>query len=117
MNEEEQRESRERMEQIREHLKAIPREERIAKYAGELRTYSAYLDWDATDRLKELKPPAFILYGTEDSVFPQKGSRDMCRLIPNVEFKAFEGAEHGVAKFPESIDLILSFIKPHAPVA
>jgi len=117
MNEEEQRESRERMEQIREHLKAIPREERIAKYAGELRNYSAYLDWDATDQLKELKPPAFILYGTEDSVFPQKGSRDMCRLIPNVEFKAFEGAEHGVVKFPESIDLILSFIKRHTPVA
>jgi pimeloyl-ACP methyl ester carboxylesterase len=74
------------------------------------------VDWDATDRLKDVKAPALILYGTEDSVFPAQGSLDMCRLIPAVEQRAFEGAEHGVAQLPESIELILSFVKRHSPV-
>ena len=42
------------MERVRSHLREIPREERIARYAGELRNYSAYVDWDATPRLKDM---------------------------------------------------------------
>ena len=81
---------------------------RIAKYAGELRNYSAYVDWDAIPRLKEMKPPTLVVFGTEDNVFPQQGSLAMTQLFPNVEYKAFEGAGHGVTDmFPEAIDLIL----------
>jgi pimeloyl-ACP methyl ester carboxylesterase len=103
----------ETMERIREMLRQTPREERIAKYAGELRTYSAYVDWDATPRLRNMKPPTLVLYGTEDSVFPAPGSRDMARLIPDVHVKAFEGAEHGVTRFPEALDIIFSFLQQH----
>ena len=73
------------------------------------------MDWDATPKLKEMKPPTLVLYGTEDSVFPAPGSRAMTELIPNVEYKVFEGAEHGVTQFPETIELILSFLKRHTP--
>ena len=114
-NEEEKRQREEAMERVRALLKETPREERIAKYAGELRVYSAYVDWDATPKLKEMKPPTLVLYGTEDSVFPAPGSRAMTELIPNVEYKVFEGAEHGVTQFPETIELILSFLKRHTP--
>ena len=114
-SEEEQRAIEERMEQIREYLKGVSREERVAKYASELRTYSAYVDWEATPRLKEMKPPTLVLYGTNDSVFPQQGSRSMIELIPNVEHKAFQGADHGVTQFPEAIDLIFSFLQRHTP--
>jgi len=98
-------------ERIRAQLKAIPREERIAKYAGELRNYSAYVDWDVTSRLKDIKPPTLILYGTADSIFPAHGSETMTRLIPNVEYTAFQGADHGVAQLPEAADIILSFLQ------
>ena len=114
-NEEERRAREEAMERVRALLKATPREERIAKYAGELHVYSAYVDWDATPLLTEMKPPALVLYGTEDSVFPAPGSRSMTELIPNVEYKVFEGAEHGVTQVPEAIELILSFMKRHTP--
>jgi pimeloyl-ACP methyl ester carboxylesterase len=103
------------MERVRSHLREITREERMAKYAGELRNYSAYVDWDATPRLKDIRPPTLVMYGTGDSTFPPQGSRTMIQLVPNVEHKAFEGAEHGVARFPEAIELILSFLQRHTP--
>jgi len=104
------------LEQARAQLRAIPREERMAKYAGELHNYSAYVDWDATPQLRELKPPTLIIYGTEDSIFPAEGSQTMTQLIPNVEHLAFEGAGHGVTlAYPEAIDAILSFLLRHTP--
>ena len=112
---EEQRSAEEAMERIRAQLRSIPREQRIAKYAGELRNYSAYVDWDATPQLEDVKPPTLVLYGTEDSVFPAPGSRTMVELIPNVEHRVFQGAEHGVTRFPEAIELILSFLQRHTP--
>lgn len=113
VSEEEQKQREAVMEQTRAQLRAIPRDERIAKYAGELRNYSAYLDWDAILQLKDIKPPTLVLYGTEDSVFSPQGSLDMTRLIPNVEYKAFQGAEHGVTRFPEALELALSFLQRH----
>jgi len=110
---EEQKQREATMERTRAQLRTIPREERIAKYAGELRNYSAYVDWDATLQLKDMKVPTLVLYGTEDSVFPPQGSIDMIRLIPNVEYKAFQGAEHGVTIFPEAIELALAFLQRH----
>lgn len=104
------------LERARAQLREIAREERIAKYAGELRNYSAYVDWDATPRLHELKPPTLVVYGTEDSIFPAEGSRTMTQRIPNVEHKAFEGAGHGVTlAYPEATAVILSFLLRHTP--
>lgn len=114
-SEEESRAREEAMERTREQLRKISREERIAKYAGELCNYSAYVDWDAVPRLKDMKPPTLVLYGTEDSVFPAQGSRAMVELIPNLEYKTFDGAEHGVTQFAEAIELILSFLQRHTP--
>ena len=114
-SEEEQRQREAAMERTRAQLRAIPRDERIAKYAGELHNYSAYVDWDATSQLKDIQTPTLVLYGTADSVFPPQGSVDMTRLIPNVEYKAFQGAEHGVTGFPEAIEMALSFLQRHTP--
>ena len=73
------------------------------------------MDWDITPRLKDIKPPTLILYGTADSIFPSHGSETMTRLIPNVEYKAFQGADHGVAQLPEATEIILSFLQKHTP--
>ena len=117
MSEEEQQANQASLERIRAALKQVPREERIARYAGELRNYAAYVDWDATPRLSEVKPPTLVLYGTNDSVFPEVGSRAMVATIPGVEHRAFEGAEHGVTRFPEALDTILDFLQRHTPPA
>jgi pimeloyl-ACP methyl ester carboxylesterase len=111
--EEEEKRREAAMERTKAQLRAISRDERIAKYAGELRNYSAYLDWDATPQLKDIKIPTLVLYGTEDSVFPPQGSLTMIRLIPNVEYRAFQGAEHRVTRLPEVIEPALSFLRRH----
>lgn len=98
---------------IRAQLAKIPREERIAKYAGELRTYSAYLDWDGSSRFDELSMPVLILYGTGDSVFPNVPWDGLVQGHANVTYHAFEGAEHGLAG-PEVLAEIKAFLKAHA---
>jgi pimeloyl-ACP methyl ester carboxylesterase len=115
MSEEEQQANQASLERIRAALKQVPREERIARYAGELRNYAAYVDWDASPLLSEMKPPTLVLYGTKDSVFPEVGSRTMIATVPGAEPRAFEGAEHGVTRFPEALDTILDFLQRHTP--
>ena len=77
----------------------------------ELRNYSDYVDWDATPRLRDMKPSTLVLYGTEDSVFPEQGSRTMVQLVSKVEYQAFQRAEHGVTQLPEAIELVSSFLQ------
>ena len=98
--------------QIRAELAKIPREERMAKYAGELRTYSAYVDWDATKRFSELEMPLLIVYGTADSVFPNVDWPALAQARPNVRYLAIDGAEHGAAtQRPEIQTEILTFLR------
>ena len=104
--------------QIRAQLAAIPREERMAKYAGELRTYSAYLDWDASPRFAELGLPLLIVHGTADSVFPGAVWERLAKDRPNVRYRPVPGAEHGVASQPpEVLSEILDFLLRHTPQA
>ena len=99
---------------IRAQLAKIPREERIAKYAGELRIYSAYVDWDGSTRFSELEMPVLVLYGTEDSVFPQAPWGELSEERSNVTYHPFEGAEHGVlGTNPAVLDEIHGFLVAH----
>jgi pimeloyl-ACP methyl ester carboxylesterase len=113
----EEQEARDRRrEAIQAQLATVPREERVAKYASELRTYSAYVDWDASRRLGELAMPVLVVYGTGDTVFPDVGWERLVAGHPNIEYRAFDGAEHGVASaLPEALDLILGFLQQHTP--
>lgn len=112
----EEQEARDRnRDAIRAQLAAIPREERIAKYAGELRTYSAYVDWDATDRFAGLRVPALVVYGTGDTVFPDAGWDRLCEDMPNVTYFELEGAEHGSAiSSDRMLNEIRAFFADHA---
>ena len=116
-SEEEQRQRDERQAAIRAQLSQIPREERIAKYAGELRTYAAYAGSDDASRFGELQMPVLILYGTGDTVFPNAGWDALAAGKPNVTYHAFTGAEHGVTgEFSEAVDELLDFTRRHTPV-
>jgi len=102
---------------IQQALAQFTREDRVHYYKGELLNYSAYLE-DLTDRLHEMKPPVLVLHGDQDSVYPVKAAEDMGKMIPNVEYKIYQGAEHGVTGlFPESLDLIVDFLKKNTPLA
>jgi pimeloyl-ACP methyl ester carboxylesterase len=102
---------------IQAQLAQVPREERIAKYGSELRTYEAHLDFDVSQRLGEIKAPVLLIYGTGDTVYPQVPWAELVRDLPNYTYMPIEGAEHGVAgEHPEIYDRILEFCKAHTPV-
>jgi len=101
---------------IRAQLANIPREERIAKYAGELRTYSAYVDWDGTDKFSQLSMPVLVLYGAEDRVFPEAGWDKLCAELTNVVYRVYPGVGHGLTtRAPQSIEEIHAFLKVNSP--
>lgn len=102
---------------IQAQLAQVPREERIAKYGSELRTYEAYADWDATAWLGNIKAPVLVIYGTGDTVFPNAGWDKLVADKPNFTYLPFEGAEHGVAgEHPEVLDKIIEFCRAQTPV-
>lgn len=117
-NAEEERSRDSRRAAIQAQLAAVPREERIAKYASELRTYSAYAGWDGSARLSELKMPVLIVYGTGDTVFSDVGWDRLTAGLPNFEYRPFAGTEHGAASArPEGLTVILEFLRKHVPSA
>ena len=89
---------------------------KIAKYAGELRTYRAYLDWDGSEPFRQLSMPAMVLYGTEDRVFPDAGWEQLCAGKHEVTYRAYPGVGHGLtARAPHAIDEIHAFLLANSP--
>lgn len=106
----------ERRAAIQAQLAQVPRAERIAKYAGELRTYAAYVAFDATDRFAELNMPLLIHYGTGDTVFPAAGWEILAAGRRNVLYRAYDGVEHGaVLSQPGAVDEVLEFLRANTP--
>lgn len=98
-------------ERIQAEMAAIPREERIAKYGAELRTYSAYADFDVSNSFRSLAMPTLVIWGTGETLFPNAGWDKLTATMPNVEYLPVAGADHGVTEtHPETLDAIESFL-------
>jgi pimeloyl-ACP methyl ester carboxylesterase len=97
--------------QIQRQLQAIPRSERVERYAAELRTYAAYLDFDVTARFRQLTMPTLVVYGTRDSIFPDVEWEAITRPMPNVTYVPIEGAEHGLLDKPGVLATIGGFVR------
>ncbi len=112
---EEEQGRKERADAIRAQLATVPREERIAKYAAELRTYEAYAGFDASERMAELQMPVLIVYGTGDTVFPNAGWAELAASRENLTYLPVEGAEHGQATTAETIERIRAYLVANTP--
>jgi len=114
--EEEQRARDARRAAIQAQLAQVPKEERVSKYGAELRTYAAHLDFDASKRIRDLKMPVLVVYGTGDTVYPDVPWAELTAGMPNVEVRLFAGQEHGAASnTPEGEAAILDFLVRHTP--
>ena len=82
----------------------------MAKYASELRTYSAYLDYDASERFAGVRAPTLVLWGTADAVFDRPGWDALLKDRPTVRYRPVEGAGHGRAVNRETLEEILAFL-------
>ncbi len=100
-----------RLEDLRKQVRAIPRSERIERYAAELRTYAAYVDFDITSCLGELTMPTLIIYGTRDSIFPDAEWSQLTRSMVNVTYVPIAGAEHGILEKEGVLRTIAEFLE------
>ncbi len=111
--EEEQRKARRA--RIQAQLAQVPPEERIAKYAGELRNYSAYADMDLTERFFEIAAPTLVVQGTADSVFPNVPWAAYVARKGKAELMELPGGEHGSVPADDAcLARILGFALAHA---
>lgn len=108
---EEQATRDERLEGLRKQLQAIPRAERVERYAAELRTYAAYVDFDITPRFRELSMPTLIIYGTRDSIFPDVEWAELTHAMANVTYVPVEGAEHGLLERDGVLETVAEFLR------
>jgi pimeloyl-ACP methyl ester carboxylesterase len=97
-------------EALSQALSALSREERVAGYARELRTYAAYLDFDIAGRLAQITAPALVLYGTADTIFPAVDWAALIEPMPDARYVPLEGEEHGAAMEPRALAEIERFL-------
>src|SRR3989338_4229217 len=72
-----------------------------------------YQGYDAYAAAQTILIPTLILHGTQDQIVPFSQSQKLSTLIPNVTFRAVEGADHSYTqedKFQQMVQLIADFI-------
>lgn len=105
-----------RREALAAQLEGIPREERVTKYAGELRTYSAFVDWSARERFRQLTMPVLIPYSLDDTQVPNARWDELTAGMPNVTYLPVRGVDHGgTMTVPGVKDRMLAFLVEHTP--
>jgi pimeloyl-ACP methyl ester carboxylesterase len=97
-------------EEMRRRLASLSHSERVAGYAGELRTQKAYLGFDFSDRLAELSMPVLAIYGGRDQVFPDVEWKAYESSMPNLTALKLEGGTHGCGQSPSAVRAILAFL-------
>jgi pimeloyl-ACP methyl ester carboxylesterase len=99
-----------RIEKLGVLLDGISDDELFHYATGELRNYEAYLDWDCSGRLGELKMPTCIIHGTNDNTVPYAWGHALHEGIPHSEFHAIEGADHGVLGYPAAAEVLREWV-------
>lgn len=100
-----------------ERLEALSDEDLFTYSTGEIRNYGAFLGYDFTPRLGELRMPALIVHGTADATVPFEYSERMRELIPDSEIHAIEGADHGITEYPEAQTVTAAWLARIAALA
>jgi len=70
---------------------------RLEQDAGEVARESqgaAGVNFDVSDRVREIETPTLIMHGTDDQVLPVENSELLARKIPNNRFERVEGGSH-----------------------
>ncbi len=106
---EKEKQERQRLE-MKRRLGSLSHAERVAGYAGELRTQKAFMAFDFSDRLHELPVPTLAVFGNRDQVFPDAGWKTYASAIPNLAAFELEGGTHGCGQSPEAVRQILAFL-------
>lgn len=77
------------------------------------RQWEAMQEWDAWDRLDQIRCPALVLHGTEDRLISPRNAQMLAQGIPGAMLFLLEGAGHVYhSEQPEAVDqVVLDFLR------
>lgn len=77
---------------------------------GSLRNTAAFIGFDFSSRLGELKMPTCVIHGNADPTVPYEQGLALHNGIPQSEFFKVEGAGHIVLDFPEAEEALRDWV-------
>lgn len=79
------------------------------------RQFAAVMQFNAYDRLGQIRAPTLIITGTDDKVVPPVNSRILAERIPGAELLELPGAGHGflMERAAEANAAVLAFLERH----
>ncbi len=101
---------------VKEHRDELLKGALSVKYpttiTGKRRQAEAVFNFDAYDRLPNIRSPTLVMAGEKDLIVPAENSRIVAKLIPGAELRLFKGAPHGFLreKMDEAVQEILDFL-------
>jgi len=112
---------RQRNEAISAALQETSDDDLFTYSTGMLRNQTAFIGFDYTSRLSEIKMPVCIVHGNADTVVPFEYGQALHRGISQSELFEIEGANHGVLSWPDAADAfrewVLRTISTHQAVS
>jgi pimeloyl-ACP methyl ester carboxylesterase len=100
----------ERREALNRALEATSDDDLFTWSTGSLRNLEAYVGYDFTPRLGEIRVPTFIVHGKADRTVPIEYGYDLAEAIPGAEFHEIEGAGHGITSNAEAQRLLADWV-------
>lgn len=91
-------------------LARVSDEELCRYFAGTVRNYAAFIGYDFTPRLGELKMPVCIVHGNADTTVPFSYGKALHAAIPHSEFHEIPEATHGILMFPEAAEVVRAWV-------
>ena len=91
-------------------LAQVSDDELFTYTVGALRNYAAFIGYDFTSRLGELKSPVCIIHGNADPTVPFEYGKALHKGIPHAEFCEIEGGAHSVLDFPAASDALREWV-------
>jgi pimeloyl-ACP methyl ester carboxylesterase len=87
----------------------------VQHQTGERRQWEAMQDFDVYDRLRELRVPTLVLYGTEDRLVAPANAEVLAAAISGAELRWLAGAGHMLhSEQAQAADgAVLAFIRSH----
>ena len=77
---------------------------------GMTRNYAAFIGYDYTARLSELKMPVCIVHGNADVTVPFKLGKALLQGIPHAEFYEIQDGTHGILNYPDGAKALRDWV-------
>jgi len=80
----------------------VPHDERVRRYAAELRSAQAYITCDVASYAARVAAPTLILHGTDDREVYFRWGEVMARAMPRALFRPFQAGHHSLLYYSEA---------------